>query len=179
MDRRITIHLLKSVGRRRRNAEVDRVWEVTQKLFADPVPYVLDCKWGLVRKEDFDDFLEVFTWSKEFGFDSMEGRQIKQGVIGVFTGKSFNPRENVHFQDGKQISLAAYAARMRIQFVKAADFNKQLRTKGIPKSASVQKICKISRNEKEVREILEKLWEEPNQSEKLLAKAIRKNQKLR
>ena len=176
--RRITIHLLKSVGRRRRNAEVDRVWEVTQKLFADPVTYVLECKWGLVRKEDFDDFLEVLKWSKEFGFDSMEGRQIKQGVIGVFAGKSFNPRENVHFKDGKQISLAAYAARMRIQFVKAADFNKQLRTKKIPKSASVQKICRISRNEKEVREILEKIWEEPKQSEKLLAEAIKKNQKL-
>jgi hypothetical protein len=148
MDRRITIHLLKSVGRRRGNAEADRVWEVTQKLFADPVPYVLDCKWGLVRKEDFDDFLEVFTWSKEFGFDSMEGRQIKQGVIGVFTGKSFNPRENVHFQDGKQISLAAYAARMRIQFVKAADFNKQLQQKEFQNRPQFRKYARFPETKK-------------------------------
>jgi DNA-binding MarR family transcriptional regulator len=176
--RRITIHLLKSVGRRRRNAEVDRVWEVSQGLFADSVTYVLECKWGLVRKEDFDDFLEVLKWSKEFGFDSKDGRQIQQGVIGVFAGKSFNPRENVHYSNGKQISLAQYAARMRIQFVKAADFNKHLRTKGVLKSTSVQKICKLSRNEKEVRETLDRIWEEPSNSEKLLTKIAHKNQKL-
>ena len=40
-SRRITLHLLKSVGGRRINAEVDRVWEVTPGLFSQPVIYVL------------------------------------------------------------------------------------------------------------------------------------------
>jgi predicted ArsR family transcriptional regulator len=39
--RRITIYLLKPVGSRRRNAEVDRVWEVTPGVFAQPITYVL------------------------------------------------------------------------------------------------------------------------------------------
>jgi hypothetical protein len=42
--RRITIHLLKGVGGRRRNAEVDRVWEVTPGVFAPQITYVLSCK---------------------------------------------------------------------------------------------------------------------------------------
>ena len=46
--KRITLHLIKSVGGRRRSAEVDRVWEVTPSIFAPPITYVLSCKWGLV-----------------------------------------------------------------------------------------------------------------------------------
>ena len=79
--RRITLHLIRSVGGRRRNAEVDRVWEVTPGVFAPPITYVLSCKWGLVRKRDVDDFLDVLRWSKEFGVDTPDGRQVKQGWL--------------------------------------------------------------------------------------------------
>lgn len=75
--KRITIHLLKPVGKRRRSAEVDRVWEVTPGIFSKPIIYVLECKWGLVRKRDVDNFFEVLRWSKEFGIDTPKGRQVK------------------------------------------------------------------------------------------------------
>jgi len=73
-SRRITIHLVKSIRGRISNAEVDRVWEVTPGLFAQPITYVLSCKWGLVRKSDVDDFLDVLRWSKDFGVDTPDGR---------------------------------------------------------------------------------------------------------
>ncbi len=65
--RRIALHLIKSVGGRRQNAEVDRVWTVTPSIFAQPITYVLECKWGLVRKEDVDDFLNVLSGAKILG----------------------------------------------------------------------------------------------------------------
>jgi hypothetical protein len=40
--RRITIHLIKPVGGRRNNAEVDRVWEVTPGPLLQPTTYVLE-----------------------------------------------------------------------------------------------------------------------------------------
>lgn len=83
-SRRITIYLIKPANGRRNNAEVDRVWEATQSIFAQPVTCVLSCKWGLVNKDHLDDFLEVLMWSKEYGVDTPEGRQVKQGVIGIF-----------------------------------------------------------------------------------------------
>jgi len=81
------------------SAEVDRVWEVTLRLFAPPVTYVLSCKWGLVNKRDVDDFLEVLRWSKEFGVDTPDGRSVKQGVVSVFAAGVFNPKEIVRLKD--------------------------------------------------------------------------------
>lgn len=65
--RRITIHLLKPVHGRRRNAELDRVWEVTPGPLLNPTTYILEYKWRLVRKRDVDEFFDVLRWSKEFG----------------------------------------------------------------------------------------------------------------
>jgi hypothetical protein len=173
--RRITLHLIKSVGRRRGNAEVDRVWEVTPGVFAPSITYVLSCKWGLVRKRDVDDFLDVLRWSKEFGVDTPEGRQVKQGVVGVFAGSAFNPKENVKLKDETTISLATYAARMDMQLIKAADFNEKLRERGCSKAVTVQKICKVAKNEEEVREILDNIWKNPEKGEEILAEAMEKN----
>lgn len=74
--RRITLHLIKSVGDRRQSAEVDRVWTVTPSVFAKPVTYVLECKWGIVSRRDLDDFFNVLKWSTDF-VDTPEGRQVK------------------------------------------------------------------------------------------------------
>jgi hypothetical protein len=174
-SRRITIHLIKSVGGRRNNAEVDRIWEVTPGIFAQPINYILECKWGLVQKKFIDDFFEVLRWSKEFGVDTSEGRQIKQGIVGVFAGSAFNPKESVKLKDESVISLATYAARMNIQLLKAADFNEKLRERGVPKEITVQRVCRTSKDEKEVREILEAMWDTPEKSDEILAKAIEKN----
>ena len=173
--RRITIHLIKPVGGRRNNAEVDRVWEVSPGIFANPIAYVLECKWGLIQKKYLDDFFEVLKWSKEFGVDTSDGRQIKQGVVGVFAGSAFNPKESVRLKDETVISLATYAARMNLQLLKAADFNEKLRERGISKEVTVQRVCRIAKDEKEVREVLQAIWDSPGKSEDTLAKAIEKN----
>jgi len=176
--RRITIHLMKPVGGRKYNAEVDRVWEVTPGPLLKPTTYVLECKWGLVRKKDVDDFFNVLAWSKEFGVDTTEGRQVKQGIVGVFAGSAFDPDEKVRLKDETEISLPAYAARMNIQILKAADLNEKLRERGAPKSVTVQKICRMSKDEKEVREILEAVWKNPEKSEEILIKTAEKNREV-
>jgi hypothetical protein len=177
-SRRITLHLIRSVGGRRRNAEVDRVWEVTPGVFAPPITYVLSCKWGLVRKRDVDDFLDVLRWSKEFGVDTPDGRQVRQGVVAVFAASAFNPHEGVRLKDDTTISLTSYAKRMEMQLLKASDFNEKLREKGCPKRVTVQKVCKIAKDEKEVRELLDALWKEPEKGEEILAEARERNEKI-
>ena len=176
--RRITIHLIKNVGGRRTNAEVDRVWEVTPGLFSNPITYVLECKWGLVNKKQLDDFFEVLRWSKEFGADTPEGRSIKQGVNAIFAASSFNPRESVTLKDSSKISLTQYASRMNIQLLRASDFNTKLRERGIPNTATVQKKCKASRNEDEVRDVLTKVWDDSAKSLITINQLSNKNKKL-
>jgi len=177
-SRRITLHLIRGVGGRRRAAELDRVWEVTPGVFAPAITYVLSCKWGLVNRAHVDDFLEVLRWSKEFGVDTPDGRDIKQGVVGVFAASAFKPSENVQLKDGTKISLAQYAARRNLQLITAADFNKMLRGKGCPKEATVQKICRAARDEAQVRQALDGFWENPGDATATLGALRRDNQDL-
>jgi len=176
--RRITLYLTRGVGGRRRAAEVDRVWEVTPGVFAPAIMYVLSCKWGLVSKPHVDDFLEVLRWSKEFGVDTPDGRDTKQGVVGVFAAGAFKPSENVQFKDGSTISLPQYASRRNLQLITAADFNKMLREKGCPREATVQKICRAARDEAQVRESLDSFWEKPIEATAILGMLRQKNQDL-
>ena len=176
--RRITLHLIKGVGGRRRAAEVDRVWEVTPGVFAPAITYVLSCKWGLVSRAHVDDFLEVLRWSKGFGVDTPDGRDVKQGVVGVFAASAFNPRENVQLKDGTRITLTQYASRRNLQLITAADFNKMLRGKGCPKEATVQKICRAARDEAQVRETLGSFWEKPGEATEALGRLRRDNEDL-
>jgi len=146
-------------------------------IFAQPITYVLECKWGLVSKRDVDDFLEVLRWSSDFGVNTPEGRQIKQGVIGVFAGSAFNAREKVKLKDDTLVNLPSYAARMNIQLLKASDFNQKLRERGCMK-ATVQKICKYAKDENEVREILEAVWKEPEKDAEILAEVVSRNKEV-
>jgi hypothetical protein len=175
--KRITLYLIKSVGGRRLNAEVDRVWTVTPGLFSPPTTYVLECKWGLVRKREVDDFLNVLRWSKDFGVDTPEGRQVKQGVTGVFAGSAFKPDEKV-LVNGQPISLAAYANRLNISLLKAADFNEKLHEHGCKRDLSIQKICNAARDENEVRELLGRIWQQPTQANSILGEVLRKNEEV-
>jgi hypothetical protein len=177
-SRRITIYLIRSVRGRIRNAEVDRVWEVTPSVFSPSVTYVLSCKWGLVCKRDVDDFFDVLRWSKEFGVNTPDGREIKQGVVGVFAGSAFNPNEKIRMKDDCTISLTSYAARRNIQLLKATDFNSKLHERGCSSKVSVQKVCKIAKDEKQVREILENIWNNPGKSEQILETTIEKNKEV-
>jgi len=177
-SRRITIHLVKSVRGRIRNAEVDRVWEVTPSVFSPSITYVLSCKWGLVSKRDVDDFFDILRWSKEFGASTSDDREIKQGIVGVFAGSAFNPNEKIRLRDDFIINLASYTAQMNIQLLKAADFNSKLHQKGCPTTLSVQKVCKVAKDEQQVREILDKLWKEPKSGEQVLETLIGKNREV-
>ncbi len=176
-SRRITLHLIKNVGGRRMNAEVDRVWTVTPGIFSPPTTYVLECKWGIVRKSDVDDFLNVLRWSTDFGVDTPEGRQVRQGVTGVFAASAFNPKENVRLGD-QTISLASYASRLNTSLLKATDFNEKLRERGCKGGVTIQKVCQSAKDEGEVREVLDAVWHKPDEAEKTLSDVLERNEEL-
>jgi hypothetical protein len=176
-QRRINIHLIRGVGGRRNSAELDRVWEVTPGIFAPPVTYVLSCKWGVVTKKHVDDFLEVMKGSKDFGVDTPNGRDMKQGVVGVFAAGAFDPRDHVEVK-GEWISLRQYAARRNLQIVTASDFNGKLREKGCIKAVTVQKVCRAAKHEGEVREALDQIWKNPADGERALAELSNRNVEL-
>lgn len=175
--RRITLKLLRPTGGRKLFAEVDRVWTIQPSPISQPVTYVLECKWGLIRKESVEDFLNVLKWSMDFGFDSQRGRMIKQGVIGIFASTAFNPDEKV-LVGSESLSLAQYAARMNIQLLKASDLNEILHKRGVEKKVTVQKVCTRARNEAEVREALAEIWDKPANSRELLDQMAVKNTSL-
>ena len=173
--RRITLHLMKPVGNRHNNAEVDRVWEVSPGPFSPPTTYVLECKWGLIMKKYIDDFFDVLRWSTDFGADSSAGRAIKQGVIGIFAGSSFNPNEIITLKDGTKLSVPQYAARNNITICKAVDFNKKLQEHSVAKEFTVQKICRIGRDEKDVKRILDSIWSKPESASEVLGESLDQN----
>lgn len=173
--RRITLHLIKSVGDRRQSAEVDRVWIVTPSVFAKPITYVLECKWGIVRRKDLDDFFNVLKWSTDFGVDTPEGRQVKNGVVGVFAAGAF---EDVHIKmngSNDTLTLAQYAERLNVQLLRASNFNEKLRDKGVSKDVTVQKICKVTKDERDVRRTLDAAWDKPEGAKDILERAIKTN----
>jgi hypothetical protein len=84
----------------------------------------------------------------------------------------------VHLKEGQTINLASYAFRMNIQLLKAADFNSKLRERGCSRSITVQKACRIAKNENEVREVLDTLWENSSRSREIIASVLEKNKDL-
>jgi hypothetical protein len=147
-------------------------------LFSPPTTYVLECKYGLIHRRDVDDFLEVLRWSKEFGVDTPEGRMVKQGIVGVFAGTTFDPNEKVTLRDGSRVSLAAYAGRLNVHLLKASDFNGKLRERGCAPNVSVQRICRLARDEGEVRMALDAIWRSPDGAEETLSGMAARNQEL-
>ena len=84
---------------------------------------------------------------------------MKQGVITILAAGAFNPNEKV-VVDGETISLAQYASRMNVQLLKPSDLNKRLQEHGVELKVTVQKICRICRNENQVRYVLDQIWKE-------------------
>jgi hypothetical protein len=171
---RITLHLLKPVGDRKQSAEVDRVWKVTPGLFSPTVTYVLECKWSIVTRKTLDDFLEVLKWSTDFGVDTENGRELKKGVVPVFAAGTYNPKEKVVI-NAEKITLSQYANRMNVRLLRPADFNEKLRDHGIDKRLTTQRICRICRDEREVRELLNSIWKEPQKAQERLTKTSQMN----
>jgi len=169
--RRITLHLLKPVGSRKQSAEVDRVWKVTPGLFSPTVTYVLECKYSVVTRRALDYFIEVLKWSTDFGCDTENSREVKKGVIPVFGAGAYNPKEKV-VVGGQKITLAQYASRMNIRLLRPADFNSKLRERGVNKKVTVQKVCRVCKNEKDVRFVLDEVWQKSSKAQDILAEAM-------
>jgi DNA-binding MarR family transcriptional regulator len=172
--KRITLHLLKPVGDRKQNAEVDRIWKVTPGLFSPTVTYALECKWSIVTKKTLDDFLEVLKWTTDFGVDTENGRELKKGAVPVFAAGTYNIKEMVTV-NGERITLPQYANRMNIKLLRPADFNEKLRVHGVDKRITAQRICRLARNETQLRELLNEFWNQPAKVEAILGKILNKN----
>jgi len=136
---------------------------------------VLECKYSVVTRKALDDFIEVLKWSTDFGVDTENGREVKKGVIPVFGAGAYNPKEKV-VVNGQKITLAQYASRMNIRLLRPADFNSKLREQGVDKKVTVQKICRVCKDEKDVRVILDKIWLKPSGTKEVIDKVFFMNQ---
>ena len=77
---------------------------------------------------------------------------------------------------GQRITLAQYAARMNIKLLRPADFNSKLREHGVDRKVTVQKICRVCKDEKNVRVVLDETWQNPSKTQEILAEALNRNQ---
>jgi hypothetical protein len=84
----------------------------------------------------------------------------------------------VQLKDGEKINLPAYAARINIQLLKASDFNSKMRERGCDKSVTVQRICRIAKDENEVRKTIDVLWTNSSKREQILTEVLEKNHEL-
>ena len=66
---------------------------------------------------------------------------------------------------------------MNIRLLRPADFNIKLRERGVDKRVTVQKICKVSKNEKDVRIVLDEIWQNSSKAQEILVEALMRNPK--
>lgn len=116
-------------------------------------------------------------WSTDFGCDTENGREVMKGVIPVFGAGAYNPKENVVVNKQK-ITLAQHASRMNIRLLRPVDFNSKLREFGVEKKITVQKVCRVAKNEKDVRRILDEIWKNPKKAKQTIEEVMEKNQKV-
>jgi len=64
---------------------------------------------------------------------------------------------------------------MNTKLLRPADFNEKLRIHGVDKYLTVQRICKVCKDEKEIRQVLDEVWNEPSKVQTILAEAISVN----
>ena len=103
------------------------------------------------------------------------GRELKKGVIPVFGAGAYNPKEKLTV-NGQKITLAQYASRMNIKLLRPANFNRKLRKHGVYKKVTVQRICRVCRDEKDVRAALDEIWKRPSKSQPILGETSNRNQ---
>jgi len=100
---------------------------------------------------------------------------VKKGVIPVFGAGAYNPKENV-VVNGQKITLAQYASRMNIRLLRPADFNSKLRERGVDKKVTVQKICRVCKDEKDIRSVLDEIWQNTMKAQEILNETLTRNQ---
>jgi hypothetical protein len=65
-----------------------------------------------------------------------------------------------------------------MSLLKAADFNEKLRERGCTSKVTIQHACRASKNENEVRELLDVIWHKPADAEKTVSEVVSKNESL-
>jgi len=82
-------------------------------------------------------------------------------------GSAFSD-ESVTLKDGVEVSLPSYAKMMNIEIHKASDFNTLLHERGCDKKVTVQKVCEFAKDENEVRDTLDRIWNESGKAHEIL-----------
>lgn len=61
------------------------------------------------------------------------------------------------------------------KLLRLADFNVKLRERGVDKKAIERKICGVCTDEKDVRSVLDEIWQNPFKGQEILAEALNRN----
>jgi hypothetical protein len=67
---------------------------------------------------------------------------------------------------------------MNIQLLKAADFNEKLHDQGVDIAVTIQRICRVTRDEAKVRDVLKLVWNETEKTGGILVRIAKENAKL-
>ena len=173
---RHTIHLIRPIGQRKRNAELDGVWlsKETDMLGEEQqVTNILEVKYSLISKQDFEDYIEKVRWSKEYGADSKDTRIIKNGVILWLAGEIIDNTATIRVGN-ELLTVAAYARRLGIKFLKISDINHKLQQHGWTK-ASIKTICRVAKDADEAMQIFDQIWKAPTKAKDILGSYAERN----
>ncbi len=77
--------------------------------------------------------------------------------------------------NAERISLSQYASRLNIRLLRPTDFNEKLREQDIDKKVTVQKVCRVCRDEKQIREMLDQVWNQSLKAQEILIETSNRN----
>lgn len=175
---RHTVHLIRPVRQRQRNAELDGVWQSQDRTplgDTEKVLNILEAKYTLITRDDLLDYLDKVRWSKEYGADAQNNQRIiKNDIVLWMVGEAIDNRAAI--QVGSDLlTVASYASCLGIKFIKVSDLNKKLVERGW-KHASIKAICRIAKDANEAMQILDEIWRHPQEAKETLAKYAQRNQ---
>jgi hypothetical protein len=174
---RHTVHLIHPVRNRMKNAELDGVWQGDRRKRlggTESVLNMLESKYTLIHRDDLTDFIEKVKWSKEFGADAQNDlRVIKNDVVLWLVGEAIDDKATIQV-GSDMLSVAQYAARLAIKFIKVTDLNKRLSERGW-KKASVRAICKIAKDANQAMAIVDDIWKHPETAKEIITSYTQKN----
>lgn len=129
---RRTVYLTKPVGRRKRCAEIDGVWESTESALLHKdrnITNLLEVKYTLIRKDDVKDFVDIARFSKEYGASDRETRVVKNGVIVWMAGEAMDNNASILI-GSEYLTVASYVRRLGIKFVPMSTLNCRFSERG-------------------------------------------------
>ena len=67
---------------------------------------------------------------------------------------------------------------MNIRLLRPVDFNSKLRERGVDKRVTIQKICRVCKDEKDVRYVLDEIWQSPSKAQEILDRVLDRNKQI-